>query len=151
MLNPIRSIRIYSHGNPCSLKTRYKEKQDKLAKRDVLRSVGRAWITIVHLLLGKGEGEGAAGKGKAGKRVGRLRRVKGKRGRRRLGREKGKGVGWLRRVKGKRGRRRLGRGRGWAAENREGGKVKGKGKGREDWKGRGEGGWRLLLERSKLI
>jgi hypothetical protein len=35
-LNPIRSIRIYPHGNPCSLKTRYKEKQDKLAKRDVL-------------------------------------------------------------------------------------------------------------------
>jgi len=57
-LNPIRSIRIYPHGNPCSLKTRYKEKQDKLAKRDVLRSAGRAWITIVHLLLGKGEGEG---------------------------------------------------------------------------------------------
>jgi hypothetical protein len=36
--NPTRSIRIYPHGNPCSLKTRYKEKQDKLAKRDVLRS-----------------------------------------------------------------------------------------------------------------
>jgi hypothetical protein len=37
-LNPTRSIRIYPHENPCSLKTRYKEKQDKLAKRDVLRS-----------------------------------------------------------------------------------------------------------------
>ena len=49
------------------MKTRYKEKQDKLTKRDVLRSARRAWITIVHLLLGKGEGEGAAGKGKGGK------------------------------------------------------------------------------------
>jgi hypothetical protein len=122
MLNPIRSIRIYSHGNPCSLKTRYKEKQDKLAKRDVLRSVGRAWITIVHLLLGKGEGEGAAGKGKAGKRVGRLRRVKGKRGR-----GKGKGVGRLRRGKGERGR----------------------GREKEGKSGKGEGGWRL--KRRKVI
>jgi len=76
MLNPIRSIRIYSHGNPCSLKTRYKEKQDKLAKRDVLRSAGRALITIVHLLLGKGEG--AAGKGKGGKGKGKAGKGKGK-------------------------------------------------------------------------
>jgi hypothetical protein len=76
MLNPIRSIRIYSHGNPCSLKTRYKEKQDKLAKRDVLRSAGRALITIVHLLLGKGEG--AAGKGKGVKGKGKAGKGKGK-------------------------------------------------------------------------
>jgi hypothetical protein len=33
-LNPIRSIRIYPHGNPCSLENKIKEKQDKLAKRD---------------------------------------------------------------------------------------------------------------------
>jgi hypothetical protein len=106
MLNPIRSIRIYSHENPCSLKTRYKEKQDKLAKRDVLRSAGRAWITIVHLLLGKGEGEGAAGKGKGGKGKGKV----------------GKGVGRLRRGKGEGEGKRKGRlerergGGGWKGE-----------------------------------
>jgi hypothetical protein len=75
-LNPIRSIRIYPHGNPCSLKTRYKEKQDKLAKRDVLRSIRRAWITIVHLLLGKGERGKGEGEGER-ERKGRLEREEG--------------------------------------------------------------------------
>jgi len=85
-LNPIRSIRIYPHGNPCSLKTRYKEKQDKLTKRDVLRSARRAWITIVHLLLGKGEGAAGKGKGGKGEGEGRGAAEKGKAG-------KGKGKG----------------------------------------------------------
>jgi len=112
-LNPIRSIRIYPHGNPCSLKTRYKEKQDKLAKRDVLRSAGRAWITIVHLLLGKGEGEGEGWEGGRGR-----------------GRE-GEGAEGGAAEKGE------GEGRG-AAEKGEGGLGKGKAGNRK-----GKGGWQL--------
>jgi len=132
MLNPIRSIRIYSHGNPCSLKTRYKEKQDKLAKRDVLRSAGRALITIVHLLLGKGEG--AAGKGKGGKGKGKV--------------GKGEGAGAAEKGEGEKGKgEREGRG---AAEKGEGGRGKlGRGREKEGRAGKGEGGWRL--ERRKVI